>query len=522
MARLTSQFKPIHLLIGLVVFALAAFLINEGREPTQHLRVLAGSELEDVLPLLDEIERETGIRLEFDFTGTLDGAESLAAGAKYDLAWFSHAKYLNLLQEKTGQRYIKSSERIMTSPVVLGIKRSLGERLGWCSGAVSWRDIAAQAATGGLRFAMTNPATSNSGFSTVVAAQVAFSGEALSVEQVDVAEMRQLAKGHQLRSGSSGWLVDLYLRQQDQTDGLFNYESVLLSLNQNPQLKEQLCLIYPSEGVITADYPLLLLDEAERVSYQKLVDFLKSTSIQQRLMASGRRPVNAQVALAATFPNQLILEAPFPATLEVVDAILMAYLDRQLRPGFSLYVIDTSGSMEGEGMQQLKTTLHGLSGKDQSLTGQFARYRQGERIGFLPFASQPKSLSSWDFSLNTETLSQLASAIDALQPKGGTAIFDALVRAYELAAVERQKQGADYPISLVLMSDGANTSGRDEEAFRRWYQQHGPKNIPVFSVTFGQADQGQMQRIAELTGGRNFDGRKHSLSHVFKTIRGYQ
>jgi Ca-activated chloride channel family protein len=511
-----------YLIPVLALLALANWFFNGVGSGGTVLRVLAGSELKEVQPLLEQIRRETGIRLEFQFTGTLDGAETLAAGANYDLAWFSHAKYLSLLQEKTGQRYIKASERIMTSPVVLGVKRSLGERLGWCDGQVSWRDIAAKAAAGEFRFAMSNPAASNSGFSSVVAAQVAFSGEALSVANVDPNEMRQLAQGHKLRAGSSGWLADLYLRRQAETDGIFNYESVLLALNRNPQLQEKLCLVYPAEGIVTADYPLLLLDEAKREAYQKLVDFLKTPEMQRQLMASGWRPVNAQVALSAEFPDRLILEAPFPSTVEVIDAILLAYLDRQLQPGFSLYVIDTSGSMEGEGMQQLKATLHGLTGKDSSITGQFARYRQGERIGFLPFAGKPKGLRSWDFSQDPALLAQLSQAIDGLQAKGGTAIFDALVQAYELAASERRKQGADYPISLVLMSDGSNTSGRDEEAFRRWFEQQRPANIPVFSVTFGNADQGQMQRIAELTGGRSFDGRKHSLSQVFKEIRGYQ
>ena len=42
---------------------------------------------------------------------------------------------------------------------------------------------------------------------------------------------------------------------QDQIDGIFNYESVLLTLNEHPQLREKLCLVYPREGTITADYP---------------------------------------------------------------------------------------------------------------------------------------------------------------------------------------------------------------------------------------------------------------------------
>lgn len=515
------------LLIALVAIGLFnLFLGGDGNGPDgpdpNALQILAGSELKELEPFIEDIERATGIRLQFHFTGTLDGAETLAAGGEYHLGWFSHAKYLNLLQDKTGNRIIKASERLMTSPVILGVKRSVGERLGWCDTEVSWRQIAERAAAGEFRFAMTNPAASNSGFSSVVAAQVAFSGEALSVDNVDPEEMRQLAQGHRLRAGSSGWLADLYLRRQAEVDGIFNYESVLFSLNANPQLQEQFCLVYPSEGIVTADYPLLLLDESRRADYDKLLAYFKDSAFQQRLMGLGWRPVNASVRLDARFPDRLILEAPFPASVEVVDAILMAYLERQLQRGHAIYIIDTSGSMAGNGIEQLRQTLRGLTGEDRSITGQFARYRDGERISFLPFNHKPLPLQTWTFTQDPALLAQIKTAIDGLQADGGTAIFDALQQAYRQARKERQERGSDYPISLVLMSDGRSGTGLDEQGFANWLQQQPSGDIPVFSVVFGSADKTQMQRIAEITGGRSFDSRQHSLSHVFKTIRGYQ
>ena len=44
---------------------------------------------------------------------------------------------------------------------------------------------------------------------------------------------------------------------------MINYESVLLSLNASGKLHEPLDLIYPSEGIVTADYPLLLLNDEQ-------------------------------------------------------------------------------------------------------------------------------------------------------------------------------------------------------------------------------------------------------------------
>jgi Ca-activated chloride channel family protein len=46
--------------------------------------------------------------------------------------------------------------------------------------------------------------------------------------------------------------------------------------------------------------------------------------------------------------------------------------------------------------------------------------------------------------------------------------------------------------------------------------------VPVFTILFGDANQGEMSGIAELTGGRLFDAQKEPLSTIFKEIRGYQ
>ena len=45
-------------------------------------------------------------------------------------------------------------------------------------------------------------------------------------------------------------------------------------------------------------------------------------------------------------------------------------------------------------------------------------------------------------------------------------------------------------------------------------------DIPVFSITFGDADPSQLQQLAELTGGRVFDGTE-DLTEAFRSVKGY-
>ena len=46
--------------------------------------------------------------------------------------------------------------------------------------------------------------------------------------------------------------------------------------------------------------------------------------------------------------------------------------------------------------------------------------------------------------------------------------------------------------------------------------------MPAFTVLFGEGDVAEMQKIAELTGGKTFDARTGSRPAVFKKIRGYR
>ena len=492
------------------------------------MTVLAGSELKDIQPLLDEIERETGVRLEFEYIGTLNGAEELLAGADYDLAWFSHARYLNLLAGSSG--LIVTQEKTMLSPVVMGVKQSVAQEFGWVDNPnVTWQDIADKASSGELQFAMTNPAASNSGFTALVGVAAALSGSSDALETGDVNDdgLRDFFAGQKLTAGSSGWLADSYVEAQDSLDGMVNYESVLLALNEGNQLREDLVLIYPQEGIITADYPLMLLNKERREAYDGLVEFLRSTEFQEKLMETTlRRPVVPGIALDSRIPDAFLVELPFPNTVDVIDSLLFSYLDEQRVPAHAFFVLDVSGSMRGNGITDLKSAMNNLTGQDTSLTGRFSRFRSREKITIITFNDQVASINEFvidDTDQSGADMQQIRSFVTRLDAQGGTAIYSALTEAYRLAA-EAQTQDPNRYYSIVLMSDGANTDGINARTFERNYGTLPPavKEIRTFTVLFGNADEAAMENIAEVTNGRMFDSTSESLSFIFKQIRGYQ
>jgi Ca-activated chloride channel family protein len=102
---------------------------------------------------------------------------------------------------------------------------------------------------------------------------------------------------------------------------------------------------------------------------------------------------------------------------------------------------------------------------------------------------------------------------------GGTAVYSALAAAEELASAELARE-PDRFVSIVLLTDGESNAGLKFDDFRARYANGIPARI--FPILFGEGNVAEMQQIAQLSGGREFDGRKFQLGQVFKEIRGYQ
>jgi Ca-activated chloride channel family protein len=521
-------------LAGLLAVVLAAGWIgaclSQAPSGPAQLHVLAGSELKDLEPMLPGLQQATGINLKFDYIGTLDGAQAISTGDNHPLAWFSSNRYLSLLPDAA--KKILAQQRIMLSPVVLGVKRSTAQRFGWeANPNITWKDIATKASADQFAFAMTDPSASNSGFSALVGVASAFAGTGNALTSADItantAALKALFAGQRLTAGSSGFLADSYVKDQATLDGIINYESVLLGLNAGGKLKEPLDLVYPKEGIVTADYPLMLLDAGHRAEYDRLVGYFRTADVQARIMTqTHRRPSIPEVQPDAQFPNQVLVEVPFPANLDVVNQLIEVYLNQVRLPSHTYFVLDISGSMQGSRLDGVKRTFANLTGADKTITGQFARFRAREDITIVTFSDVVRQVR--DFTINDPTpgsddLKRVLDFVNSLQAGGGTAIYDALIRAFGLAGDAKAADPNRF-YSVVLMTDGENNNGASGSQFRTWYTSASPvvRSIKCFAVIFGEASPQELNDVATLTGGRTFDARSASLATVFKEIRGYQ
>jgi Ca-activated chloride channel family protein len=496
---------------------------------TATLDVIAGSELKDVEPILADAEHATGVHVAMTYAGTIAGIDHLAGGERHDAAWFAQDKYLAM---SSAGKKVKSRTRIMLSPVIVGVKHSVAQSLGWDGGKrVRWRDIQAAVAAGKFRYAMTNPSTSNSGFSAVLSISTALAGtgDALRPSEVNKAAITTFYKGQKIVSGSSGWLSDAYLAAQDRADGIITYEASIETLDENSALTEKLDRVYPSDGVVTADYPIDLLDQTKQDAYDKLVAYLKTPDVQKRIVeTTHRRPTESSVT--SPYPA-IVAETAFPASASAVQQLLLRFLNQDRVPAHSFYVLDKTGSMDSKDgtsktrIERMQDALGVLTGDDDSLTGQFARFNNRERITIITFSEQVEIDQTFDMTRANDpaVFAAVKKLSDSLEANGSTAIYTALEAALAEAVRDRPTDAGRYA-SIVLMTDGENNKGDDYDKFeRKWnalpdYARH----IHIFPIFIGEASPDELNRIATLTGGRAFDARHETLSEIFKEIRGYQ
>ncbi|QFR00040.1 VWA domain-containing protein [Streptomyces phaeolivaceus] len=514
--------------VGIALTAVAALLAtactaaDQGSSPdpaeaTKYipgtLRVLASSELADMKPVLEQVEKDTGIKVRPTYMGTLDAVDLLTewrTKGSYDAVWLSSNDYLRLRPDAAKE--VVSETPVMSSPVAIGVRNETVRKLGWKPETVTWSDIERAVADGKLTYGMTDPSRSNSGFSTLVSVASGLSQAQSALTDADVARatprLKEFFAGQKLTSGSSGWLAAAYDRRGD-VDALLNYESVLKG-------KKGLTVIRPRDGVVTADYPLSSLASTSkevRDDVRRLGEALRTPDIQRLITEKTlRRPVVASVPPAAGLDTTRRRELPFPGTRSVADGLLDAYENELRRPSRTVYVLDTSGSMEGDRLARLKSSL-------TELTGDF---RDREEVTLMPFGSTVKSVRTHVVQPDDPRtgLDGIRADTEELSASGDTAIYTSLQKAYEhLGGADR-----DTFTSIVLMTDGENTEGASPADFDAFYGRlpAAEQRIPVFPILFGDSDKGELEHIADLTGGRLFDARQGSLDGAFEEIRGYQ
>lgn len=263
------------------------------------LRIVAGSENKTLQPLFDRFAAENNVTLTVDYRGSVDIMLLLSSSqVEYDAVMPANSLWLTLGDKQKRTREMQS---IYWSPVVLGVKESLAQQLGWVNKTeVRVEDILKASEAGKLRYMVTSATQSNSGASAYLGNLYAFAGKPQMLTSADLnkpslqAKIKRLYSAVNRSAGSSGFLKDLFLNKYEQYDAMMNYEAVIIETNREltAQGKEPLYVVYPSDGLAIADAPLAYVDQGNAdtlVTFKKLQAFLLSEPIQKEVLALGRR-----------------------------------------------------------------------------------------------------------------------------------------------------------------------------------------------------------------------------------------
>jgi Ca-activated chloride channel family protein len=171
--------------------------------------------------------------------------------------------------------------------------------------------------------------------------------------------------------------------------------------------------------------------------------------------------------------------------------------------------------MDGAGEAQLKEALRNLLDQETAKKYLLSAGEQDENI-FILFNSGIKQIISVSGN-DPRKLLEAYQIIRSAKPGGGTDMYTPVLRAFQLMG---GYNAADYISAVIVMTDGES-----EDYFREFsgiYQANslGSLDLPVFSIMFGDANQTQLDALAELTRARVFDG-KTDLTAAFKNAKGY-
>lgn len=457
--------------------------------------------------------------------GSVDQANLLSEDCSslppYDVFWFASTVFEQIGNERCGK--LVDSKPMFSSPVVFAGWRHVMDRLGFAPGSdTSIQQILDVVEGGKAKVWITNPTQSNSGATAFFGFLNYFAGnppgKALTQEQLDSEPVRNGITGFMSKFDhtppSTKTLMDDCTAAPDRCDAVFTYEALVIEMNRERVSKgeEPMTVVYPQGSLAFADSPLGFLphgDNADKqANFARLQSYLLSPEAQQALLQLGRRPVNSSGLSLPNLSQDLRdtvfrpdwgivtdrQEQPirFPAA-SVIQNALYNYNVEYRQPGNFVYCIDGSGSMQGDGWNQVQQAADILFDPDTARRYLLLANPKDSTTVFV-FDDGIKG-GPWTVNGNRKgDLLGLRNDIAGSSAGGGTNIRGCLQRAVD---VFRSYGDDGRKKAVVLMTDGQD-GGHDNAAIEELAQ----LGIPVIAIGFGDVDEHDLHDvIAAGTGG---------------------
>ncbi len=233
----------------------------------------------------------------------------------------------------------------------------------------------------------------------------------------------------------------------------------------------------------------------QQEALQRFAEFATSPAMQKLAQQQGF--VETDYLTAAKLP-------PIPAGEVLTTA--QSFWKRQKDVGRTVYlmtVIDTSGSMEGKPLAEVK---EGLRVASQEIN-------PGNYLGLISYSDRPTemlALAPFDEMQHQRFL----AAIDRLRADGGTAMYDAMMVALE-KLLEQKKANPNGLFYLLVLTDGQTNQGFDFKQVRDVLQYTG---VRVYPIAYGDVNQQELTAIAALRESTVKTGTPENVQELLKGL----
>ncbi len=466
-----------------------------------------------------------------------------------------------------------ASQPFMLTPLVIAMPEPMAEALGYPEEPVGFRDILDLAREqegwgafghpewGPFRLGKTNPNFSTSGLSALLAQYYAATGktEGLTIEDLARPEVTDFARGVESSVVHYGDTTLTFLNNLARTDArgtsltyasafaveevsLINYnrgnpDGVLQPGEQPRPPRIPLVAIYPEEGTLFSDNPLITLDaewvdDDERAAAAAFTEFVQLPDNQRRVLEFGFRPGNPDVAVGAPITAENGVDPAQPQTaLEVPEPPVMVEVlerwDEQRKSARVLLVMDVSGSMGDFAQPGGPDTKLDLA-KRAAVTA-LEQFNDADEVGLRIFSTDLSTTEPFDYVDLAPVApigpqrEAIASSIESLVPIAGTPLYTVAGASYAdlVDSFDAEKINA-----VVLLSDGQNDDPRNSDldgllgALQQGTEGGSSTPVRVFPIAYGaDADLGVLRRIAEATNAAVYDASDpRSIDRVFTAV----
>ncbi len=415
------------------------------------------------------------------------------------------------------------SRCIVYSPVVIAMWKPMAEALGWGQRPVGWSEILAIAQDprgwaayghpewGRFRFGHTHPGFSNTGMAALLSASFAATGKTsgLTIEDARspavgdyIAKIENSVIHYGTSTGFFGQMM--FENGMDYMSASVLYENMVVEAYDQVTAVDSaaavvpMVAVYPREGTFLTDHPVALVEREwvtpdHREAARIYVEFLLARPQQEAAMARGFRPSFTDLALAAPLneehgvdPREPRVVLPMPEH-RVINELLEVWKLHK-KPSHVVLAVDNSAALAERG---------GIRSIRESAAQCIRSLGVRDRFSLLVVGDSPAWLGK-EVATETER-AQVIGRLETLPPGGGSALYDAVLEAYEYArGVERP----DVITAVIVMAGSENTSGENRlpTLLPLILGSSDAARVRIFTVGFGRgANRYALEKIADAT-----------------------